>query len=308
MSPSVGSPFLWTVFSALIVLMLAIDLGLFHRKPREVSIRESLSWVAVWITLALLFNLWILRSIGGRPALEFFTGYVIEYALSVDNLFVFLILLLHFQVPSRDQHRVIFWGILGAVVLRGVFIFTGTALLRSFEWLIYPMGAFLVLTGAKTMRQGEGVHDPTESVAFRLGRKYLRLTPGFHGSKFFVRQEGKLYATPLFLVLLLIDVADVVFAVDSVPAVLSITRDPFIVFTSNMFAILGLRALYFVLARAMGKIHYLKFGLGLVLIFVGGKMLVVNFVDVSVTTSLAVVGAILGSAVIASIVREKRKS
>jgi tellurite resistance protein TerC len=308
MAESIGSPLLWTVFGLLVAVMMVLDLGVFHRKAHEPSFRESLIWVIVWVSLALAFNLWIFRSIGPRSGLEFLTGYVIEYALSVDNIFVFLIILSFFKVPRIDQHRVIFWGILGALVMRGLFVFAGTALLARFEWLVYLFGGFLVFTGIKTLQGKLEKHDPANSPAYRMAAKHLRLTPDFHGSRFFARIDSRTYATPLFVVLIVIEFTDLVFAVDSVPAVLAITRDPFIVYTSNIFAILGLRALYFLLSGAMGKIHYLKTGLGLVLVFVGIKMVAVDFIRIPIALSLGVVVAILGGSVVASMIRKKRRT
>ncbi|MFH1263924.1 MAG: TerC family protein [Pseudomonadota bacterium] len=308
MNASVGSPLLWAVFGILVAIMMVLDLGVFHRKAHEVSFREALTWVIVWVGLALLFNGWIFWKIGSRSGLEFFTGYVIEYALSVDNIFVFLLVLSFFKVPGVYQHRVIFWGIVGALLMRGIFIFAGTSLLHRFAWLVYLFGGFLIVTGIKTLQGKLDQHDPARSPAYRLAAKYLRATPDFHGSKFFVRIDGSRYVTPLFIVLLVIEFTDLVFAVDSVPAVLAITRDPFIVYTSNIFAILGLRSLYFLLSGAMGKIHYLKLGLGLVLIFVGIKMVIADFFKIPIVLSLTVVVGILTAAIIASAIRKRRRN
>jgi tellurite resistance protein TerC len=305
--PTVGSPLLWGAFSLLIVVMMALDLGVFHRKAHEVRFREALAWVLVWVTLACLFNGWIFHRFGGKTGLEFLTGYVIEYALSVDNIFVFLIILSYFKVPRIDQHHVIFWGILGALIMRGIFIFAGTALLNRFEWLIYIFGGFLIFTGIKTLQGKLEGHDPSKSLVVRLAARWFRFTPDLRGSKFFTHVDGKLHATPLFLVLIVVEFTDLVFAVDSVPAVLAVTRDPFIVFTSNIFAILGLRSLFFVLSGAMGRIHYLKLGLGLVLTFIGIKMTIAHFFKIPIGLSLLVVVTILTAAVLASLIRKRRE-
>lgn len=307
MVSSVGSPLLWTLFSIGIAIMLALDLGVFHRKAHEVKFKEALAWVCVWVSMALLFNVWIFYQYGSGTGLEFLTGYVIEYALSVDNIFVFLLILSFFKVPRVDQHHVIFWGIVGAVIMRGIFIFTGTALLHRFEWLIYIFGAFLIFTGIKTLQGRLEGHDPTQSWIARAARKCFRFTSDFQGSKFFTRVDGQLFATPLFLVLIIIEFTDVVFAVDSVPAVLAVTQDSFIVFTSNIFAILGLRSLFFLLSGAMRKFHYLKVGLGLILTFVGVKMTAAHFFKIPILISLGVIIGILVVALIASLIREKRR-
>ncbi len=284
-------------FLLLVFVLLAVDLGVFHRRAHTVSIREAAAWSVVWVTLAMLFNLafyaymrWHfpidarLMAVPGfdpaaaarETALEFLAGYVVEYSLSVDNIFVFVVVLTYFAVPAAYQHRVLFFGILGALVFRGIFIALGAALLQ-FEWVVWLFGAFLVFTGAKMMTGGgEGPVEPHERWVIRQFRKRFPVTGGFHGHSFFVRHDGRLHATPLFVCLLFLEMTDILFAVDSVPAIFGLTREPFVVFTSNVFAILGLRNLYFLLAGAVDKFHFLKYGLGVVLVFVGLKMTVLN--------------------------------
>ncbi len=284
-------------FLALVFVLLALDLGVFHRKAHAVSIREAAGWSAVWVSLALAFNvafylymLWHFpqdprltavpgfnpASVARETALEFLAGYVVEYSLSIDNIFVFVVVLTYFRVPKAYQHRVLFFGILGALLFRGIFIALGAALLR-FEWVVWLFGAFLVFTGARMMGGGDDTPvEPHERWVIRQFRKRFPVTGGFHGQSFFVRQEGRLHATPLVVALLFLEMTDIVFAVDSVPAIFGLTREPFVVFTSNIFAILGLRNLYFLLAGAVDKFHYLKYGLGVVLIFVGLKMTLLN--------------------------------
>jgi tellurite resistance protein TerC len=285
-------------FLVLVFVLLAIDLGVVHRKAHAVSIREAAGWSVVWVTVAMLFNLgfylymrWhfpldprLMAVPGFQPlvaaretALEFLAGYVVEYSLSVDNIFVFVVVLGYFGVPAMYQHRVLFFGILGALVFRGVFIALGAALLQ-FEWVVWVFGAFLVFTGVKMMSTGEeGIVEPHERWVIRQFRKRFPVTGGFHGQSFFVREEGRIHATPLFICLLFLEMTDILFAVDSVPAIFGLTREPFVVFTSNVFAILGLRNLYFLLAGAVDKFHLLKYGLGVVLVFVGLKMTVLNY-------------------------------
>jgi len=300
MAPSIGSPIFLAGFLLFIGVLLAFDLGLVNRRAHTIGPREAALWSSFFIGLSLAFNLWIYLRFGPRPGLEFFTGYLIEYALSVDNIFVFLVLFNYFGVPSQYQHRVLFWGILGAIVLRATFILAGTALIAAFHWVIYVFGAFLLLTGAKILVQKETEVHPEHNPILRLFRRAVPLVPEYHGQRFFIRRAGKLFATPLMLVLVLVEATDVVFAVDSIPAIFGITRDPFIVFTSNIFAILGLRALYFLLASVVHRFHYLKFGLGLVLVFIGGKMLASDLVHIPIGLSLGVVAALLGGSVVVS--------
>jgi len=306
---SVGTPLLWAGFTAVVVALLLFDLGIFHRKSHVVGIREALGWTGFWIALALSFNVlfyfWVRSEQGpetaSRLALEFFTGYLLEKALSVDNLFVFLVIFTYFGVPAIYQHRVLFWGILGALVMRAGFILAGAALIHSFAWILYIFGGFLVLTALKLMFQkGEEVH-PDRNPLLRLFRKLIRSVPDYRGSHFFVREGGAVCATPLVFVLFTIETTDVVFATDSIPAVFGVTTDPFIVYTSNIFAILGLRALFFVLAGMLGKFRYLKVGLALVLGFIGVKMLIVELYKIPIGLSLGVVGGVIGLSVVASL-------
>jgi len=297
---SIGSPLFWTLFLAGVGAILVLDLGVLNRKAHTVRPREAALWTLFCICLAALFALWIGWRFGSRPALEFTTGYLIEYALSVDNLFVFLVVFSYFRVPAEYQHRVLFWGILGALVLRALFILSGAALLARFHWMIYLFGAFLVLTGLRLLVSGEGEVDPEQNPMLRLARRFLRVTPRYHGHRFFVFEQGRRFATPLFLVLIVIEATDVVFAVDSIPAIFGVTLDPFLVFTSNIFAILGLRSLYFLLHDFMGRFHYLKYGLGLVLAFVGAKMVGSAWFEVPIGISLGVIVTLLGASVAAS--------
>lgn len=300
---SVGTPLLWIGFILFVLAMLGLDLGVFHRRAHEVRVREALLWTAVWVALALLFNVGLYFWFGPERALEFLTGYVIEKALSVDNIFVFLVIFSYFAVPAALQHRVLFWGILGALVMRAIFIFLGAALLQKFHWVIYIFGAFLVVTGVKLLLQrGSEVH-PERNPLFRLFQRLVPSVSDYRGSHFSVVENGKRYATPLLLVLVAIEATDIVFAVDSIPAIFAITRDPFIVFTSNIFAILGLRALFFALAGVMGKFHYLRVGLALVLAFVGAKMMLTDLYKIPIVASLAVVAALLTGSIVASLIR-----
>lgn len=297
---------LWIGFNAFVLAMLALDLGVFHRKAHVVTFRESLAWTLVWITLALLFNAGIWHFQGPEKALEFFTGYVIEKSLSVDNVFVFALLFSYFSVPPLYQHKVLFWGVLGALVMRAAMIALGVVLITKFSWIIYVFGAFLVLTGIKmVVKRGEEIH-PERNPVVRWFRKLMPVTDGFREDRFFVFEQGRRWATPLFVVLLLVEVSDLIFAVDSIPAIFAVTTDPFIVYTSNVFAILGLRSLYFALAGVMGKFHYLKIGLGVVLVFVGVKMLLAHSPwKIDTLFSLGVIAAILMASVVASILRPK---
>lgn len=308
MVQSVGSPMIWVGFTVFILLMLAVDLIVFHKKEHEIKMKEAVSWAIVWITLALLFNLIVYYYFGSKLALEFSAGFLIEKALSVDNLFVFIIVLSYFAVPAHLQHRVIFWGVLGALIMRAIFVLTGAYLLEKFEWLVYVFGAFLVYTGAKTFFEDEkNKIQPDKNPVVKLVRKFMPVTSDFRGASFFVREKGKLHATPLFLVLIVIELTDVVFAVDSVPAVFAVSRDPFIVYTSNIFAILGLRALFFVLSKAMKEMEYLKYGLGFILVFVGTKMMISHYYKIPVLLSLGVIIGVLVITVVASLRARKAK-
>ncbi len=300
---SIGTPLLWVAFTLFVLAMLALDLGVFHRRAHVVRVREALLWTLVWISLAMIFNAGVYFWFGSERALEFLTGYVIEKALSVDNVFVFLVIFSYFAVPAALQHRVLFWGILGALVMRAIFIFLGAALLQQFHWVMYVFGAFLLFTGVKLLLQrGSEVH-PERNPLFQLFRRMVPSVSDYRGSHFTVVEAGKRYATPLLLVLVAIEATDLVFAVDSIPAVFAITRDPFIVYTSNIFAILGLRALYFALAGVMGRFHYLRVGLALVLAFVGAKMMLTDLYKIPIMASLAVVAALLAGSVVASLIR-----
>jgi tellurite resistance protein TerC len=284
-----------------------VDLLVLHRKAHTVSLREALAWSCVWVSLALAFGVGIYFFQGGEKALEFLTGYVIEWSLSVDNLFVFLVIFSYFAVPPIYQHRVLFWGILGALVLRAVFIATGAALLANFHWMIYVFGGFLIFTGIKLLFVGEEKIEPEKNPAVRLVRRFMKITPDYHGQRFFIRIDGKLWATPLFLVLVVVETTDVIFAVDSIPAIFAITLDPFIVYTSNVFAILGLRALFFLLAGVMEMFRYLRVGLSFVLCFVGLKMLIAEFYKIPIGISLGVVGGILVISILASMLKQHQE-
>lgn len=304
---TVGSPLLWVGFIAFVLVMLALDLGVFNRKDHVISAKEALRWTAVWICLALVFNGLIWWQFGHRTGLEFLTGYLIEKSLSVDNLFVFVIIFGTFAIPPAYQHRVLYWGILTALILRALMIVGGTALLQRFHWLIYVFGAFLLVTGVKLFfHGGEEQHHPERSWAFRVLRKVIPSTHRIEGHAFFLRHKGKLVATPLFLALALIEISDVVFALDSIPAIFGVTLDPFIVFTSNIFAILGLRALYFAVAQLLNRFEYLSTGLAAVLVFIGAKMLVSRWIHVHALVSLAVVVALLGGAMLFSFFKTRR--
>jgi tellurite resistance protein TerC len=297
----------WGGFVVFVLAMLAIDLGVFQRHAHTVSMREAAIWSAVWITLALLFNTILYFWLGLQPALEFFGGYLMEKALSVDNLFVFALVFGLFGVPRLYQHRVLFWGVLGALVLRGAFVAAGAALFSRFDWIMYVFGLFLVFTGAKLALQKETQIHPDENPAIRLVRRFLPVTSGFEGERFFIRRAGQIMVTPLFLVLLVVETSDVVFAVDSIPAVFGITRNPFLVYTSNVFAILGLRALFFLLSGALEKFHYLNLALSVILVFIGVKMLISGLVHIPITASLGVIAGLLMAAIVASLIRASRQ-
>ncbi len=299
----IGSPGLWAGFLGFVVVMLALDLGVFHRKAHRVGLKEALGWSVVWISLALVFNALVWWRFGAQAGIEFLTGYLIEKSLSVDNIFVFVVIFGSLSIPAAYQHRVLFWGILSALVLRAGMIFAGTALLARFHWLIYVFGGFLIVTAVKlvlTWRAGDEGAASTENRLLALARRVLPATERFDGQRFLTREKGRLLVTPLLLALVLVEITDVIFAVDSIPAILAITADPFIVFTSNVFAILGLRSLYFLLAGVVDKFRYLKLGLAGVLGFVGVKMLAVEVYKIPATWSLAVIATILATAIVAS--------
>jgi tellurite resistance protein TerC len=303
---SIGSPLLWGGFTAFILAMLALDLGVFHRKAHEIRFKEALSWTFVWVALALIFNFGVYHYFGAQKGMEFLTGYLIEKALSVDNVFVFLVIFSVFAVPAKHQHRILFWGVLGALVMRAIFIFAGAALLQKFHWVIYIFGALLVVTGIKLLVQRNEHVDPEKNPLYRVFKRIIPATKEYHEDKFFVREGGKWLATPLFMVLVAVEASDLVFAVDSIPAIFAVTSDPFIVYTSNVFAILGLRALYFCLAGVMEKFHLLKVGLSFVLIFVGTKMLIIDVYKIPIGLSLVVVTLLLAGSIAASFIWPKK--
>ncbi|MFI5337146.1 MAG: TerC family protein [Opitutales bacterium] len=295
--------FAWVGFLVFIGVMLALDLGIFNRRSHEVSVREALIWCAVWFGLALGFNLLVSLRLGPQPALEFFTGYLVELGLSVDNVFVFIVIFQYFRVEPRYQHRVLFWGICGAVVMRALFIFAGITLIHAFHWVIYLFGAFLVYTGFKLARAKDdaGV-DPERNPVVRLFRRFFPVSPAFEGGRFFTSDaDRRRYATPLFIVLLVVETTDVMFALDSIPAVIAITRNEFIVFTSNIFAILGLRSLYFAVSGVMQLFRYLNYGLAVILVFFGAKMLASHYLDIPILLSLGIIGAVLTVSILASV-------
>ncbi|MBI4532089.1 MAG: TerC family protein [Candidatus Latescibacteria bacterium] len=296
----------WVGFNIFVLAMLAVDLGVFHRKAHVVKIKEALIWSAVWIALALLFNVGIYVWRGPETALAFLTGYLIEKSLSVDNIFVFILIFSYFRIPPLYQHKVLFWGILGALIMRAIFIATGVTLIQKFHWIIYIFGAFLILTGIKMALQKDKEIHPERNPVLRLFRRFMLVTDHYEDGKFFVKREGRSFATPLFIVLLLVETTDLIFAVDSIPAILAITLDPFIVYTSNVFAILGLRALYFALAGIMQLFHYLHYGLSAILVFVGVKMLLADIYKIPIGIALGVVAGILFLSVIVSIARPRK--
>jgi tellurite resistance protein TerC len=296
----------WILFNLFVVAMLALDLGVLNRRSRRFSFREALAWSGVWIALAAAFAGLELFWHGRAQALQFVTGYVIELSLSVDNLFVFLIIFRYFKVPDQHQHKVLFWGILGALLMRGVFIVAGVGLIARFSWITYAFGALLVYSGLKLLRQGETEIHPEKNPVLRLFRRAFPVTKEYVGGQFFTRKNG-LYATPLFVVLLVVETSDILFAVDSIPAVLAITLNAFIVYTSNVFAILGLRSMYFALAGMMDLFHYLHYGLSVVLIFIGIKMLGSHYVNIPTGWALAIVLGVLGVSVLASVLNPRKK-
>ena len=308
---------LWIGFNVFVLAMLALDLGVFHRKSHAVSGREALTWSLVWISLSLVFNAviyfnWDVMAPNStytnrEAALAFFTGYLIEKSLSVDNIFVFILIFSFFAVPAAYQHRVLFWGILGALIMRGTLIAVGAALLHEFHWIIYIFGAFLIFTGIRMSWHHEENVQPDKNPVVKFFRRFMPVTETFEGDQFFVRRAGKLFATPLFLILLVVESTDLIFAVDSIPAIFAVTQDPFIVYTSNVFAILGLRALYFLLANVMDKFRYLKFGLSAVLVFIGVKMVIVDFYKIPIGISLGVVAGILTLSILASLWKAKQE-
>jgi tellurite resistance protein TerC len=298
---------LWAGFNLFVLAMLALDLGVFHRKSHTVTVREALIWTGVWVTLALIFNLLIYSRFGEEKAVEFFTGYLIEKSLSVDNIFVIILIFSYFQVPQEYQHKVLFWGILGALVMRVIFIFSGIELIHRFHWLVYIFGGFLIFTGVRMLTSDDSKIEPEKNPLIKLARRLFSVTHEFVGDNFFVKRDAKTWATPLFLVVILIEATDLIFAVDSIPAILAISDDPFIVYTSNVFAILGLRSLYFALSGIEKYFHYLKFGLSAILVFVGVKMCIVDFFKIPVEISLIVIVFILAIAMLSSVLFPKKK-
>jgi tellurite resistance protein TerC len=296
----------WVGFNAFVLIMLALDLGVFHRKAHVVRPREAGVWVATWVSLALLFAAGLYYFEGRQVALTFITGYLIEESLSVDNIFVIVLIFAYFRIPPKYQHRVLFWGILGALVMRGTFIALGALLIERFHWILYVFGAFLVVTGARMALQGEQEFDPETNIVMRAARRWMPFTHRYDEQKFFTREGGRRVATPLFLVLLLVEFTDLIFAVDSIPAIFAVTTDPFLVYTSNVFAILGLRSMYFLLAGVVEKFHLLRYGLAVILAFVGTKMLIVDLVHVPIAVSLGVILAALATSIVASLLSPPR--
>ncbi len=296
----------WIGFDLFVLAMLALDLGVFHRKAHEIHFKEAIAWSAVWILLAGVFNLLIYYWKGEQVALQFLAGYVIEKSLSVDNIFVFLMIFSYFKVPNKYQHEVLFWGIIGALAFRAVFIALGVVLIEKFHWMIYIFGAFLIITGIKMALEKDKEIHPEKNPVLKFFKKIMPVTPEYVDGKFFVKQAGKWFATPLFVVLLIVETTDIIFAVDSIPAILAVTKDPFIVYSSNVFAILGLRALFFALAGFMKLFHHLHYGLSFVLIFVGTKMLISEYFKIPIVISLCVILSALALSIIASLVWPKK--
>ncbi|MBK7628815.1 MAG: TerC family protein [Bacteroidales bacterium] len=297
----------WILFNAFVLLMLALDLGVFHRKTHEVSIKEALTWTLIWVCLALIFNAIIFYWKGRQQALEFFTGYLVEKALSIDNIFVFIMIFTYFQIPSKYQHKVLFWGILGALIMRVIFIFAGVALIEKFHFTIYFFGALLIYTGYKMFFHNNAKIEPDKNPVISFFKKIMPVTPNLQEDNFIVKLDGKRYATPLFLVLILIETTDLIFAVDSIPAILAITQDQFIVYTSNVFAILGLRSLYFALAGVVHRFWLLSYGLAVVLVFVGIKMLLIDVYKIPIEWSLIFIAAIITGSIVLSLKIERNR-
>ena len=296
----------WIGFTVFVLVMLALDLGVFNRNDHVPSVKQAGMWVAIWVALAAVFGLGLFAVRGSEPALEFFAGYVIEYSLSMDNIFVFVLIFTSFAVPPAYQHRVLFWGILGALVMRAAMIVAGAALIERFHWIIFVFGAFLIVSGIRMAMGGVEEIHPERNPLIKAVRRVFPVTQGYEGHNFFVRHGGRLMATPLFIVLVMVESTDLIFAVDSIPAIFAVTRDPFIVYTSNVFAILGLRSLYFVLRGAVDRFHYLRHSLAAVLTFVGVKMLLTDIYKIPVAVALLVIVALLGTGVAASLARDKR--
>jgi tellurite resistance protein TerC len=302
MSHSIGTPFFWTAFLLVVLILLSLDLGIFHRKAHPVSVKEALCWSLVWVCLSLSFGTWVYLHFGAQNGLEFFAGYLIEYALSVDNVFVFILIFSYFAVPSHLHHRVLFWGILGALVMRATFVVVGAALISAFHWVLYLFGVFLVFTGFKILREGETEVEPEKNPIVRLFQRIMPMSSSYASNGFFTREAGRTIATPLALVLVTVETTDLAFATDSIPAIFGVTHDPFIVYTSNICAILGLRSMFFLLAAVIDRFAYLGKGLGIVLTFIGIKMLIAKYILIPIGLSLAVVAAILVGAVAISLI------
>jgi tellurite resistance protein TerC len=303
------SEYLSLIFFIIVVgFLLTLDLGVFQKRAHFPTMKEALVWSIVWVVLSLLFNLYVWYEYGDGLALEFLTGYVVEKALSVDNIFVFIAILSYFAVPRELHHKVLFWGVLGAILMRAIFIVIGAALVQKFHWLLYVLGAFLIVTAIKLLLQKETEVHPERNPVIKFFQKLFPVTSDYVGTKFFVHRDGKRYMTPLFLVLLMIESTDLAFATDSIPAIFAITQDTFIIFTSNICAILGLRALYFVLAGFMQKFRFLKIGLSLVLAFIGAKMLIEPWLEISIVTSLLIIFFVLLTSVLSSLIPEREKS
>ena len=302
-----GTPLFWIAFNAFVLAAVFVDLRVLHRKPHKISLREAGLWTGIWVALAVAFGVGVTHYYGQQRGLEFFTGYIIEQSLSVDNLFLFMVIFRAFAVDDRVQHRLLEWGILGALLMRGAMIAVGSELIQHFTWIMYVFGAFIIYAGIHMLFvQKEQVH-PEKSKIFSFANRHLRVTHGYHGEHFFVRQEGRLFATPLFLVLLVVEITDITLAVDSIPAIFGITSDAFIVYTSNVFAILGLRSMYFLLAGMLGKLRFLTVGLAFVLSFIGAKMIAEHWIEIPVHISLAIVGGILLIALLASLLFPARQ-
>ncbi|WP_256013656.1 TerC family protein [Desertivirga xinjiangensis] len=298
----------WLEFNLFVLLMLALDLGIFNRKVHIITIKEALIWSGIWVSLALVFNVFVYYWYGEQKALEFLTGYLVEKSLSVDNIFVFVLVFRYFQIPPIYQHKVLFWGILGALVMRVIFIFAGVALIEKFHWTVYLFGVFLIYTGYKMFSEKDKKLEPEKNIFIRLVRRIIPVSQGIQSEKFFIRENGRTHATPLFLVLLFIEATDLIFAVDSIPAILAITQDEFMVYTSNVFAILGLRSLYFALAHLIDRFVYLTYGLALILVFVGVKMVFIDVFKIPIFISLLVIAFVISASVILSFLKTRRNA
>jgi len=298
---------LWSGFNLLVLILLALDLGVFHRKDHKITVKEGFIWSIIWIIVALAFNVVVYYWRGQEIALQFFTGYLIERSLSIDNIFVFLLIFTYFRVPDEYQYKVLFWGILGALIMRGLFIGIGAALISLFHWVIYVFGAFLVITGIRMGMAGDKQIEPDKNPILKIIRKFLPISKNYVNGHFFTRIHGGLYATPLFVVLIVVETTDVVFAVDSIPAIFGITLDPFVVYSSNVFAILGLRAMYFAIAGLMDMFHYLKYGLSAILTFVGVKMLISGWYHMPDMLALGIIGALMTVSILLSVFFPKKK-